>query len=106
MSTLHDPPTCPTPMFLGPGEGPAIHMGSLPVVFKALSAWSGGAYEMPEQRLPPGVLVAAPPALPPLNPGFHRPRGQLPVAAPPGPARAVERRARGVPVPGGQLPGP
>jgi len=58
MTTTHDAATCPTAIFLGPGEGPAIHMGSLPVVFKALSAWSGGAYEMHEQCLAPGVLVA------------------------------------------------
>lgn len=44
--------------FLGPGEGPAISMGALPLVFKALSAWTGGAYELHEQPISPGVLVA------------------------------------------------
>lgn len=44
--------------FLGPGQGPAISMGALPLVFKALSAWTGGAYELHEQPISPGVLVA------------------------------------------------
>jgi mannose-6-phosphate isomerase-like protein (cupin superfamily) len=44
--------------FLGPGEGPAISMGALPLIFKALSAWTGGAYELHEQPIRPGVLVA------------------------------------------------
>ncbi|HUY46784.1 MAG TPA: cupin domain-containing protein [Streptosporangiaceae bacterium] len=44
-------------VFLAPGAGPAVHMGSLPVIFKALSAWTCGAYEMHEQPLWPGVLV-------------------------------------------------
>jgi quercetin dioxygenase-like cupin family protein len=33
-------------------------MGSLPLVFKALPEWSGGAYEMHEHRIGAGVLVA------------------------------------------------
>jgi mannose-6-phosphate isomerase-like protein (cupin superfamily) len=45
-------------VFLGPGEGPAIVMGTLPLVYKALSAWSGGAYELHEEPIRPGVLVA------------------------------------------------
>jgi len=44
--------------FLAPGEGPAISMGALPLIFKARSAWTGGAYEMHEQPIKPGVLVA------------------------------------------------
>ena len=72
MTTTHEPATVPlvlppravlpapaaAAIFLGPGEGPALRMGSLPLVFKALSAWSGGAYEMHEHRIGPGVLVA------------------------------------------------
>lgn len=58
MTTVQGPATAAEPIFLGPGEGPAIHMGSLPLVFKALSAWTHGAYEMHEQWLDPGVLVA------------------------------------------------
>jgi mannose-6-phosphate isomerase-like protein (cupin superfamily) len=45
-------------VFLGPGQGPAISMGALPLVFKALPAWTGGAYELHEQPIRPGVLVA------------------------------------------------
>jgi quercetin dioxygenase-like cupin family protein len=44
--------------FLGPGEGPAISMGTMPLVFKALSAWTGGAYELHEQPIKAGTLVA------------------------------------------------
>ena len=58
MTTTHDGPAAATVIFLGPGEGPALRMGSLPLVFKTLSAWTGGAYEMHEHRLAPGVLVA------------------------------------------------
>src|SRR5215467_12670443 len=58
MTTTQGSATSAAAIFLGPGEGPAIHMGSLPLVFKALSAWTNGAYEMHEQRLGPGVLVA------------------------------------------------
>jgi mannose-6-phosphate isomerase-like protein (cupin superfamily) len=58
MTTTQGPITSAAAIFLGPGEGPAIHMGSLPLVFKTLSAWTNGAYEMHEQRLGPGVLVA------------------------------------------------
>ncbi len=56
------PRSAPAPaaaaVFLGPGEGPALQMGSLPLVFKALPEWSGGAYEMHEHRIGAGVLVA------------------------------------------------
>jgi quercetin dioxygenase-like cupin family protein len=45
-------------VFLGPGEGPAISMGTMPLVFKALSAWTGGAFELHEQPIKEGVLVA------------------------------------------------
>jgi quercetin dioxygenase-like cupin family protein len=58
MTTIHDLPAAAAAVFLAPGEGPALRMGSLPLVFKALSAWSGGAYEMHEHRIGPGVLVA------------------------------------------------
>jgi mannose-6-phosphate isomerase-like protein (cupin superfamily) len=58
MTMTHGAARSSAAIFLGPGEGPAIHMGSLPVVFKTLSAWTRGAYEMHEQRLAPGVLVA------------------------------------------------
>lgn len=58
MTTTHDGPTATAAIFLGPGEGPALRMGSLPLVFKTLSEWTGGAYEMHEHRLAPGVLVA------------------------------------------------
>ena len=57
MTTTHDAPSA-SAIFLGPGEGPALRMGSLPLVFKTLSAWTDGAYEMHEHRLAPGVLVA------------------------------------------------
>jgi quercetin dioxygenase-like cupin family protein len=56
------PRSAPAPVaaasFLGPGEGPALRMGSLPLVFKALPEWTGGAYEMHEHRIGAGVLVA------------------------------------------------
>ncbi len=58
MTATQDPATSAAAVFLAPGEGPALHMGSMPLVFKALSAWTGGAYEMHEHRLGPGVLVA------------------------------------------------
>jgi mannose-6-phosphate isomerase-like protein (cupin superfamily) len=58
VTSTHEPTTCPAAVFLGPGEGPALRMGPLPLVFKALSAWSDGAYEMHEHRIGPGVLVA------------------------------------------------
>ena len=57
MTTTHDP-TVTGAFVLGPGDGPALRMGSLPLVFKALPEWSGGAYEMHEHRIGPGVLVA------------------------------------------------
>jgi mannose-6-phosphate isomerase-like protein (cupin superfamily) len=44
-------------VFLGPGAGPTVQMGSLPLIFKALAGWTRGAYEMHEQPLRPGVLV-------------------------------------------------
>jgi mannose-6-phosphate isomerase-like protein (cupin superfamily) len=56
--TIADEPTATAATYLAPGEGPTIHMGALPVVFKVLSAWTGGAYEMHEQWLKPGMLVA------------------------------------------------
>src|SRR5229473_2813968 len=60
MTSAHDTanPAAAPAVFLGPGEGTAIHMGSLALIFKALSAWTRGAYEMHEQPLKPGVLVA------------------------------------------------
>jgi quercetin dioxygenase-like cupin family protein len=58
MTTTHSPEAAAAAIFLGPGEGPALRMGSLPLVFKTLSAWTNGAYEMHEHRLAPGVLVA------------------------------------------------
>ena len=70
MTTTHEPaaPLVPPPcsastpsaeaIFLGPGEGPALRMGALPLVFKALPEWTGGAYEMHEHRIGAGVLVA------------------------------------------------
>ena len=58
MTTSYEPRTAAAAVFLAPGEGPALRMGALPLVFKALSAWSGGAYEMHEHRIGPGVLVA------------------------------------------------
>jgi quercetin dioxygenase-like cupin family protein len=57
-TTTNGAATSAAAIFLGPGEGPALRMGSLPLVFKTLSAWTGGAYEMHEHRLAPGVLVA------------------------------------------------
>lgn len=59
MTSIHDTVhrTAGAAVFLAPGEGTAIQMGSLPLIFKALSAWTGGAYEMHEQPLRPGVLV-------------------------------------------------
>jgi mannose-6-phosphate isomerase-like protein (cupin superfamily) len=58
MTTSYEPGTAAAAVFLAPGEGPALRMGALPLVFKALSAWSGGAYELHEHRIGPGVLVA------------------------------------------------
>lgn len=65
MTSIYDPAICDpvcadgmSTVFLGPGDGPAISMGTLPLVFKALSAWTGGAYELHEQPIKPGVLVA------------------------------------------------
>ncbi len=58
MTTTQGPATAAAAVFLGPGEGPALRMGSLPLVFKALPEWSGGAYEMHEHRIGAGVLVA------------------------------------------------
>jgi quercetin dioxygenase-like cupin family protein len=59
MTTTHNgPATAAAAIFLGPGEGPALRMGSLPLVFKIVPEWTGGTYEMHEHRLAPGVLVA------------------------------------------------
>jgi quercetin dioxygenase-like cupin family protein len=58
MTTTHEPAARAAAIVLAPGEGPALRLGSLPLVFKALSAWSGGAYEIHEHRIGPGVLVA------------------------------------------------
>ena len=57
MTTTHVPAISAAAVFVAPGAGPALRMGALPLVFKALSAWSGGAYEMHEHRIGPGVLV-------------------------------------------------
>ena len=40
-----------------PGEGAPIRMGALPVDLLVPAAFSGGAYELHEQPLPPGVLI-------------------------------------------------
>jgi mannose-6-phosphate isomerase-like protein (cupin superfamily) len=59
MTTIRNgPATAAAAIFLGPGEGPALRMGSLPLVFKIMPEWTGGTYEMHEHRLAPGVLVA------------------------------------------------
>jgi quercetin dioxygenase-like cupin family protein len=46
------------PVIIWPGGGQVIHTGAMPVSFKVVPAQVGGAYEMHEQQIPAGTLVA------------------------------------------------
>lgn len=56
-TTIHRLPTS-QPLIIEPGGGDLIHMGALAVLFKVVPGQADGAYEMHEQPIPPGTLVA------------------------------------------------
>jgi quercetin dioxygenase-like cupin family protein len=50
-------PVVATPEFLAAGEGTVSLMGGLSLIYKATADQTGGAVELHEQEIPPGVLM-------------------------------------------------